>query len=140
MARVFSDLLDDFALFEDWQGRYGYLIDLGKDLIPLTADEHCSANKVSGCVSKVWLVTELVDGKLFIRGDSDAHIVRGLIAILCVLYSGQSPRAILAIDARSYFEKLGFGVHLTPQRSNGFYAMVRRICSDAAAALADCSP
>ena len=125
----------DFDLFDDWEDRYKYIIELGNALEPLSAAEHCEGNKVPGCVSQVWLVTEKQTDKLHFRGDSDAHIVRGLIAILLDLYSDRPPADILAFDARAAFEQLGLGEHLTPQRSNGFYAMVQRIRNDATASL-----
>ncbi|MGB1118402.1 MAG: SufE family protein [Parvibaculales bacterium] len=125
----------DFDLFDDWEDRYKYIIELGNALEPLSAAEHCEGNKVLGCVSQVWLVTEKQTDKLHFRGDSDAHIVRGLIAILLDLYSDRPPADILAFDARAAFEQLGLGEHLTPQRSNGFYAMVQRIRNDATASL-----
>lgn len=135
-----QSLLDDFALFEDWEDRYRYIIDLGGRLAPLTPDEYRDDLKVAGCVSQAWLVSAY-DGKtLTFRGDSDAHIVRGLIAILIDLFSGQTPQDILAVDAEAAFTALGLGDHLTPQRSNGFYAMIARVRNDAAAACADCNP
>ena len=128
-------LLADFDLFDDWEDRYKYIIELGNTLEPLSAAEHCDDNKVPGCVSQVWLVTEKQSDTLRFRGDSDAHIVRGLVAILLDLYSDRPPADILAFDARAAFEKMGLGEHLTPQRSNGFYAMVQRIRKDATASL-----
>ena len=128
-------LLADFDLFDDWEDRYKYIIELGNTLEPLSAEEHCDDNKVPGCVSQVWLVTEKQSDTLSFRGDSDAHIVRGLVAILLDLYSDRPSADILAFDARAAFEKMGLGEHLTPQRSNGFYAMVQRIRNDAAASL-----
>ncbi|MCH1542821.1 MAG: SufE family protein [Alphaproteobacteria bacterium] len=130
-------LLDDFDLFDDWEERYRYIIELGNGLKPLSDEEHSEANKVPGCVSQVWLVNDRDGGTLSFRGDSDAHIVRGLVAILLNLYEGKSAQEICAYDAEGAFQKLGLGDHLTPQRSNGFYAMVQRIRNDAAAALAD---
>lgn len=135
-----QDLIDDFAFLDEWEERYRYLIELGKGLEPLSEDEHSPANKVEGCVSQVWLVNETrkdAAGQtvLHFRGDSDAHIVRGLIAILMRLYSDKAPSEILAIDARDVFAKLGLNEHLTPQRSNGLYSMVARIQDDARAAL-----
>ena len=134
-----QDLVDDFEFLDEWEDRYRYVIELGKELEPLTAEEHSPANKVEGCVSQVWLVNELRradDGTplLHFRGDSDAHIVRGLIAILMRLYSDKKPAEILDLDARAVFAKLGLDEHLTPQRSNGLYSMVARIQSDAKAA------
>ncbi len=130
-------LLDDFSLFDNWEDRYRYIIELGNTLAPLSADEHNDTNKVEGCVSQVWLVTQNTQDNMLFRGDSDAHIVRGLVAILLQFYSGKTAKDILAYDAKAAFEKLGLGEHLTPQRSNGFYAMVQRIRNDAAAALED---
>lgn len=130
-------LLDDFNLFDDWEERYRYIIELGNSLKPLSDEEHSEANKVQGCVSQVWLVNDRDGGTLSFRGDSDAHIVRGLVAILLDLYEGKSAQEISEYDAEGAFQKLGLGEHLTPQRSNGFYAMVQRIRNDAAAALAD---
>lgn len=136
-----QDLVDDFEFLDDWEDRYRYVIELGKKLEPLSEEEHSPANKVEGCVSQVWLVNELrnaEDGstQLHFRGDSDAHIVRGLIAILMRLYSDKRPAEILDLDARAAFAKLGLDEHLTPQRSNGLYSMVARIQSDAKAAAA----
>ena len=130
-------LMDDFALFDDWEERYRYIIELGNGLAPLSEAEHSDANKVPGCVSQVWLVNERDEDKLSFRGDSDAHIVRGLVALLLDLYKDKSVSEIVEYDAEGAFQKLGLGEHLTPQRSNGFYAMVQRIRNDAAAALAD---
>lgn len=134
-----QDLVDDFEFLDEWEDRYRYVIELGKELEPLTEDEHSRENKVEGCVSQVWLVNELrknANGSpvLHFRGDSDAHIVRGLIASLMRLYSDKTPEEILATDARAVFASLGLNEHLTPQRSNGLYSMVARIQSDAQAA------
>jgi cysteine desulfuration protein SufE len=130
-------LLEDFALFDDWEERYRFIIELGNGLAPLTDAEHSEANKVPGCVSQVWLVTETQDQTLSFRGDSDAHIVRGLVAILLDIYKNKTRTEIASFDAESAFSQLGLSDHLTPQRSNGFYAMVQRIRNDAAAAAAD---
>jgi cysteine desulfuration protein SufE len=139
MAEI-DDILDNFSVLEDWDDRYRYLIELGRELPPLPAAAHNNANKVQGCASQVWLETDVhANGAagpvLTFAGDSDAHIVRGLIAILFAIYSGQGARDILATDAVALFEKLGLREHLTPQRSNGFRSMVERIKSDAHAAL-----
>lgn len=135
-----QDLIDDFAFLDEWEERYRYVIELGKGLEALSDEEHSPANKVEGCVSQVWLVNETRKDDagqtvLHFRGDSDAHIVRGLIAILMRLYSDKPPADILAIDARDVFARLGLNEHLTPQRSNGLYSMVARIQADARAAL-----
>ncbi|HEY8571665.1 SufE family protein [Phenylobacterium sp.] len=127
-----EDLAAEFELLGDWEERYRYVIDLGKDLAPLTAAERSDANKVRGCASQVWLVTEPQgDGSLSFRGDSDAHIVRGLIAILLRLYSGEQPQTILAFDAKAAFATLGLAGALSSQRSNGLASMVARIRRDA---------
>jgi len=130
------DELDaEFELLGDWEERYRYVIDLGRTLEPLTPAEHNDANKVRGCASQVWLVTEHgADGALRFRGDSDAHIVRGLIAILLQLYSGRAPTEILAFDAKTAFARLGLTGALSAQRSNGLFSMVERIRRDAASA------
>lgn len=132
-----AELADEFELLGDWEERYRYVIELGKDLAPLTDAERTDLYKVRGCASQVWLVTEaLENGKLGFRGDSDAHIVSGLIAILLRLYSGRSPEAILAFDAKAGFDKLGLAGALSAQRSNGLASMVARIRRDAEAAAA----
>src|SRR6201999_2203770 len=130
-------LADEFDLLGDWEERYRYVIDLGRELALLTDAEHSEANKVRGCASQVWLVTEpQADGTLKFRGDSDAHIVRGLIAIVLRLFSGRRPAAILAFDAPAAFEALGLKGALSQQRSNGLASMVARIRRDAEAASA----
>jgi cysteine desulfuration protein SufE len=127
-----EDLAAEFELLGDWEERYRYVIDLGKSLAPLTSAERSDANKVRGCASQVWLVTEpQADGTLQFRGDSDAHIVRGLIAILLRLYSGRDAATILAFDAKAAFEGLGLTGALSSQRSNGLASMVARIRRDA---------
>ena len=131
-----ESLMDDFALFDDWEERYRYIIELGNALAPLSEAEHSDAYKVPGCVSQVWLVTEHHGDRLHFRGDSDAHIVRGLVAILLDLFNDKTPGEISGFDAEATFNQLGLGEHLTPQRSNGFYSMVQRIRNDAAAAAA----
>jgi cysteine desulfuration protein SufE len=139
-----DEIRDNFALLEDWDDRYRYVIELGRTLATMPEEEHSAANKVQGCVSQVWL-SRHVDRRnggepvLNYRGDSDAHIVRGLIAILLTLYSGRTPREILATDAASIFDEFGFRDHLTPQRSNGLRSMIERIRTDARAAVAEAS-
>lgn len=135
-----ESLIEDFSFLDEWEDRYRYVIELGRELAPLSEAEHSPANKVQGCVSQVWLVTEVdtsdTGPRLVFRGDSDAHIVRGLIAILLRIYSGKTPEEILATEARPILEKLGLNEHLSPQRSNGLYSMVGRIQNDARAQLA----
>jgi cysteine desulfuration protein SufE len=130
-----DELADELDLLGDWEQRYRYVIDLGRELEPLSESEHSDANKVRGCASQVWLIASRgPSGALSFRGDSDAHIVRGLIAILFRLYGGRSPAEILAFDARGAFERLGLTGALSRQRSNGLFSMVERIRREAEAA------
>ena len=129
-----QELADEFDLIGDWEERYRHIIDLGRTLGPLTDAERSEANRVRGCASQVWLVTEREpDGRLRFRGDSDAHIVRGLIAVVLRLLSGRTPDEITAFDARAAFARLGLDGALSTQRSNGLASMVERIHRDAAA-------
>jgi cysteine desulfuration protein SufE len=131
-----NDLADEFELLGDWEERYRYVIELGKELAPLTDAERSDENKVRGCASQVWLVTEpQADGTLKFRGDSDAHIVSGLVAIMLRLYSGRTPADIVAFDAKEAMDKLGLSGALSSQRSNGLKSMVARIQHDAKVAL-----
>jgi cysteine desulfuration protein SufE len=139
-----DDIRENFELLEDWDERYRYVIELGRTLEPMSEAEHSAANKVQGCVSQVWLAKKIErngDGEALLKyvGDSDAHIVRGLVAILLILYSGHTPQQILATDAIAIFDEFGFREHLTPQRSNGLRAMVERIRTDARETLAAAS-
>jgi cysteine desulfuration protein SufE len=123
-----AELEAEFDLLGDWEERFRYVIELGKGLSPLTDAERSDANKVRGCASQVWLVSERgPDGRIEFRGDSDAHLVRGLIAILLRLYSGRTAEEILAIDAKAAVEQLGLPGALSTQRSNGLFSMVERI-------------
>ncbi|MDI1364636.1 MAG: SufE family protein [bacterium] len=129
-----AELADEFELLGDWEERYRYVIELGRDLAPLTDAERSDANKVLGCASQVWLVTQpQADGTIVFRGDSDAHIVSGLIAILLRLYSGRPAGDIATFDAKAALDKLGLSEALSSQRSNGLKAMVARIQRDARA-------
>ena len=135
-----EEIVGNFSILDDWDDRYRYLIELGRELSPLAQGAHNDDNKVQGCASQVWLDTTVhrngADGPvLSFAGDSDAHIVRGLIAVLFAVYSGKTATHILATDAVKLFEEMGLREHLTPQRSNGFRSMVERIRSDARAAL-----
>ena len=137
-AGTIEQVIDDFAFLEDWEDRYRYIIELGKELEPLAESDRLAGTKVQGCVSQVWLTSKIEPGsppRLVFKGESDAHIVRGLIAILFRLYNGKPARDILATDAKDLFRKLGLDEHLSPQRSNGFVSMVKRIRADAEAAL-----
>ena len=129
-----EELADEFELLGDWEERYRYVIELGRDLAPLSDAERSETNKVRGCASQVWLVTEPQgDQTIRFRGDSDAHIVSGLIAILLRLYSGQPAGVISTFDAKAALDRLGLSEALSSQRSNGLKAMVARIQRDAQA-------
>ncbi|WP_153769818.1 SufE family protein [Labrenzia sp. CE80] len=141
MTSTLDDIVESFEFLDDWEDRYKYVIDLGRELPPLPEAEKNEANKVRGCVSQVWLVTEISrceDGQPMIayRGDSDALIVQGLVAIVLALFSGKTAQDILDTDVDGLFARLGLQEHLTPQRSNGLKSMVARIRADAEAALA----
>ena len=136
-----DEIIENFELLDQWDDRYRYVIELGRTLPPLPQEAHTEANKVRGCASQVWLLTHVQpDGaagpSLSFEGDSDAHIVRGLSAILFALYSGKGAKEILAIDPEAVFTRLGLRENLTPQRSNGLRAMVERIRAEAKASLA----
>lgn len=121
-------LVEEFDFLDDWEERYRYLIDLGQALPPLDPDERNEATKVQGCVSQVWLVLERdADSRLRLRGESDAHIVKGLVALLVRLYDGRSPQEAEAIDPKAVLARIGLAEHLSPQRSNGLSSMVARI-------------
>jgi cysteine desulfuration protein SufE len=136
-----DEIRENFAVLDDWDDRYRYVIELGRTLEPMSEAEHSAANKVQGCASQVWLSKRIDRNNgnepvLNYLGDSDAHIVRGLIAILLTLYSGHTPQQILSTDAIALLDEFGFREHLTPQRSNGLRSMVERIRSDARQVLA----
>jgi cysteine desulfuration protein SufE len=136
-----DEIIENFSTLDDWDDRYRYVIELGRALTPLPETERTEANKVQGCASQVWLATKTrpdgVGGPvLSFVADSDAHIVRGLIAILFALYSGKPARDILSTDALALFDRMGLRENLTPQRSNGLRSMIERIRSDARSALA----
>jgi len=135
-----DEITGNFEILDDWDDRYRYVIELGRTLEPMPDGERCDDNKVQGCVSQVWLSRHLIAGTdgpiLKYFGDSDAHIARGLVAILLALYSDRRPEEILATDALEVFDRFGFREHLTPQRSNGLRSMVERIRRDATEAQA----
>lgn len=135
MLPSFDEIRETFELLDSWEDRYRYVIDLGKTLDPLPDAARTEDNKVRGCASQVWVETipgEGPDGRILsFRGDSDAHIVKGLVALILALYSGKTPKAILDVDALAIFRELGLAEHLTPQRSNGVRSMVDRIRRDA---------
>ena len=134
-----EDIIDNFSLLEEWDDRYRYVIELGRAMPPLSETQRTITNKVQGCASQVWLATMTSFDNdqpiLTFCGDSDAHIVRGLVAILLAIVSGKPARTILAAEPLALFDRLGLGEHLTPQRSNGFRSMVGRIRADAQQAL-----
>jgi cysteine desulfuration protein SufE len=134
-----DDLLADFEVMDDWEDRYRHVIELGRELPPLPEADHTAGNKVRGCASQVWITSAVGGAKddpvLTFLGDSDALIVKGLIAIAFMIYSGKTARQILVTDAGEVLGKLGLSGHLTQQRSNGFASMIQRIKSDAQAAL-----
>jgi cysteine desulfuration protein SufE len=137
MLPPLATIIDDFALLDEWEDRYRYLIELGRMLEPLPDEAHNEANKVRACASQVWLETQTGAGHdpiLTFRGDSDAHIVRGLVALTLAFYSGKPASEIAQADALPLFAELGLAEHLTPQRSNGLRAMVERIRTEACAA------
>jgi cysteine desulfuration protein SufE len=138
--RKIDDIIENFTLLDEWDDRYRYVIELGRELPPLPESAQSEENKVQGCASQVWLLTHVKpDGAqgpvLTFQGDSDAHIVRGLVAILIALYSGKGAREILDTDAVALFDRIGLRDNLTPQRSNGLRSMVERIRAEANAAL-----
>lgn len=132
-----TDLADEFALLPDWEERISHMIELGAALEPLHDDERSETTRVRGCTSQVWLVSERrpdAPERLYFRGDSDAHLVRGEVAMLLRIFSGRTPAEILAADPRAIFERLGLQDALTQQRSNGLFAMMNRIQAQARAA------
>jgi cysteine desulfuration protein SufE len=136
-----DEIIENFNFLDEWEDRYRYLIELGRMLEPLDEAAHNDSNKVLGCASQVWLETKVsADGSgtpiLNLKGDSDAHIVRGLVALILALYSGQTASKILSTDAQELFKSLGLSAHLTPQRTNGVRSMVERIKRDARTAAA----
>jgi cysteine desulfuration protein SufE len=136
MTASIDTIRDDFSLLDDWEDRYRYVIELGQDLPPYPEAARDEAHKVRGCASQVWLVSDRSEGDdpvMTYQGDSDAHIVRGLVAIVVALYSGHHASEILKIDFDETLRTLGLDEHLSPQRSNGLRSMVQRIRSEAQA-------
>lgn len=134
-----ESIIEDFEFLDDWDDRYKYLIELGETLEPLGESEKNASSKVQGCVSQVWILpdrTSEADPVLTFRGDSDAHIVRGLIAIVLAVFSGKRASEITSIDETAVFSRINLSEHITPQRSNGLRSMVDRIKQEASRALA----
>jgi cysteine desulfuration protein SufE len=140
MLPTIDEIVSNFELLDDWEERYRYLIELGRLMEPLPDEAHSDVNKVQGCASQVWLQTDVKSSAgqpvLHLLGDSDAHIVRGLVALLISLYDGKTASEALSTDALGLFKELGLSEHLTPQRSNGVRSMVERIRRNAQMALA----
>lgn len=133
-AAAFEEIVETFEFLDDWEDRYAHVIDLGRAMPPLDESQRTPATKVDGCASQVWLVPQVEGQVITFDGDSDAMIVRGLIAILRTLYSGRTAREILDIDAPAEFARLGLDSHLSAQRSNGLRAMIERVRLFAASA------
>lgn len=129
-----EELISNFELLSDWEDRFGYLMELGRDLPPLPEGARNDAHKVTGCLSQVWLTGGLEAGRMRFLADSDAHIVRGLIGVLLVLLDDRAPAEVLACDVEAVFHQIGLDSHLSPNRRNGFAAMLARMRGLAAAA------
>lgn len=133
-----EQIREDFAFLDEWEDKYRYVIELGEALPPFPDEARDEAHRVQGCVSRVWLIADKGDGAdpaIKLQGDSDAHIVRGLVAIVLALYSGRPASEILATDAEETLRALGLDEHLTPQRANGLRSMIKRIKAEAQGAL-----
>ena len=126
-----DDIRDAFGFFDSWEDKYRFVIDLGRTLPALEEKHRTPGNLVRGCQSQVWLLSELRDGKLQLRIDSDAHIVRGLIAIVLAAYQNRAPGEVRAFDMEAMFQELDLLRHLSPARGNGLRAMVARIRREA---------
>jgi len=126
IEQVQQEIIEEFSVYEDWMDKYGYLIELGNDLKDLDPKEKIDQNLIKGCQSRVWLVAEMEDGKINFRGESDAVIVKGLVALLLRVVSGRTPIELIENDLH-FIEDLGLKQHLSPTRSNGLLAMVKQI-------------
>ena len=132
-----EDVIETFSLFDDWEDRYRYVIELGQKLPPFPDQARTDENKVRGCTSQVWILPRLSDdspARFYFDGDSDAHIVKGLVFLTMLIYSGKTPDEAMAVDARAILDQLGLAEHLSPSRSNGLFSMVTRIREMAAEA------
>jgi len=139
MTMTLDELRETFDLLDDWEERYKFIIDMGRKLEPLPETDMFETNKVPGCLSQVWLTVERVGGpppRLHFRADSDAHIVKGLIAILLVLFNDRTPEEILAVDADATLSDLGLDQHISPNRRGGVASMIQRIKAEAVKAAA----
>ncbi len=126
IEEIQQEIVDEFSMFEDWMDKYGYLIELGNDLEELSATDKNDQNIIKGCQSRVWLAADLVDGKINFRGESDAVIVKGLVALLLRVVTGRTPKELLENELH-FIDDLGLKQHLSPTRSNGLLAMVKQI-------------
>ena len=143
MTAQIDSIVENFDQLDDWDDKYRYLIELGGSLVPLSEAEHSTVNKVQGCASQVWIVSNRESGTdpvMHFRGDSDAHIVRGLVAIVLAVFSGKPASGIAATDETALFSRLKLAEHITPQRSNGLRSMVARIKNEARQALVPQQP
>jgi cysteine desulfuration protein SufE len=138
LEQTIDEIAEEFALLPDWEERIAHVIELARSLEPLADEERNERTRVRGCASQVWLVSERrpeAPERLYFRGDSDAHLVRGEIGMLLRIFSGRTPQEILSVDPRAVFERLGLKDALTPQRSNGLFSMMNRIQQEAQAAI-----
>ena len=133
MRDTIDDVLETFEFLDDWEDKYKYIIDLGRGLPAFDEKYMTEENRVHGCTSRVWLVHELAEGRVIFRGESDAHIVRGLVALILMIFSDKSPAEVLQIEARDTLDKLGLEKHLSPMRTNGHFSTVAKIKTIAAA-------
>ena len=122
-----DDITETFEFLDDWEERYKYIIDLGRSLELFDEKDQTEENRVHGCTSRVWLIHKEKEKSIFFKGDSDAFIVKGLVAIILTIYSGKTAKEILAVDIKAFLDKLGLEKHLSPMRANGLYSMVKRI-------------
>ncbi len=133
MSETIDDVLETFEFLDDWEDKYKYIIDLGRHLPEFDEKYMTEENRVHGCTSRVWLVHQLVDGNVMFKGESDAHIVRGLVAVLLMVFSGKPPSEILNTEPRDTLDRMGLEKHLSPMRTNGLFSMVKKIKTIAAA-------
>lgn len=134
-----EELQDNFALMDNWEDKYRYILELGEKIPEFQETDRIEKNKVQGCVSQVWLTVKITKdengtNRMYLSADSDAHIVRGLIALLMIIYNGKTPEQILLIDIREIFKNLGLEENISPSRRNGFFSMVQKIQTEAAGA------
>ncbi len=127
MSETLQDVMETFEFLDDWEDKYKYIIDLGRKLPAMDEDYLTDENRVHGCTSRVWLLHNFEDGKVNFQGESDAHIVRGLVALILMIYSDKTPSEIADTDARAILNELGLEKHLSPMRTNGLFSMVEKV-------------